>query len=128
MATQPHTRPLHSVPDLGFGDKLRRLRLELGMDQREFADEIGVNHATLSRYELSARAPRSALLVASAVQLRYGSADVDLWGWLLNECPRQDSNLQPAVYTSAQVIDLGAERARRRPVRRLARRLEAVPA
>jgi len=72
------------IPAIGFGDRLRRLRLELGLDQRQMAQEIGgIDHATLSRYESSSRTPRSAPHIAASVQLRFGSADVDLRTWLL---------------------------------------------
>lgn len=69
----------HRIPKIGFGDRLRRLRISLGMDQREFAAEVGLKPATLGNYELSEATPRSARLVANSIQLRYGIPS----SWLL---------------------------------------------
>ena len=92
-----HATHLDQPPTLGFGDRLRRLRLDLGMEQRAFAAEIDIHPATLSRYELATEPPRVAPLVAAAIQLRYGSSQVDLRSWLL-ELPHVDSNHEPADY------------------------------
>jgi hypothetical protein len=54
------------------------------MDLREFGDAVGIHYATLSRYETSDHEPRNAKHVASTIQLRFGSASLDLKRWLLN--------------------------------------------
>lgn len=92
---------LAAVPHVGFGDRLRRIRLELGMDQRTFAGELGVTNPTLSRYETASGAPRAAALVAAAVQLRFGSADVDLKTWLIT-----GRGTQPTDQVFPQVTEL----------------------
>ena len=73
------------IPVVGFGDRLRRFRLSLGMDQREFADALGgaFSHATLSRYESMEGTPRAAVLVANSVELRYATVIYDSTGDLL---------------------------------------------
>jgi transcriptional regulator with XRE-family HTH domain len=76
-------RTIRTKPTIGFGDRLRRLRLDLGMDQRQFAEAIGVDHATISRYETAARPPRAATHIAASIQLRFAEPGVDLRGWLL---------------------------------------------
>lgn len=108
MATSAPT--LIPTPRIGFGDRLRRLRLDLGLDLREFGEAIDVSHSTLSRFEASHSTPRNAPHVAASIQLRYGaSSPIDLREWLLSgaEIPsgtpgRQTTgseapNSQPAV-------------------------------
>lgn len=68
--------------ELTFGDRLRRARLNLGLDQRDFAKGIDMHHATVSRYEHDGgRGDSSTRRVALLIQLRYGvSADWLLYG------------------------------------------------
>lgn len=66
--------------EVTFGDRLRRARLNLGMDQRDFAKGIDVHHATISRYEHDGgRDDASTRRLAHLVQGRYG---IDA-AWLL---------------------------------------------
>ena len=55
-----------------FGDRLRRLRLSQGMDQKQFGDAIGVSGATVGKYELQLHDPRQARLVLNSIRLVYG--------------------------------------------------------
>lgn len=71
------------LPRIGFGDRLSRLRLHLGMDQREFAAAIGLTHATLGRYGLVPHEPNTATLIANSVELRFGVPAE----WLLGRKP-----------------------------------------
>ena len=66
-----------------FGDRLRRLRLSQGMDQKQFGDAIGVSGATVGKYELQLHDPRQARLVLNSIRLVYGkdaAAFVDAFG------------------------------------------------
>lgn len=67
------------IPSIGFGDRLRRLRITVGMTQDEFGEAIGLAGATIGKYELIAYEPKTAKLVANSVQLRFGVPA----GWLL---------------------------------------------
>ena len=55
-----------------WGDRLRRIRLNRRMDQREFAAAIGVKPATVGNYETGDHEPRTSALVANTIELRFG--------------------------------------------------------
>jgi transcriptional regulator with XRE-family HTH domain len=56
-----------------YGDRVRRVRLDEGMDQRRFAAEIGVEQPTLGRHERLDEPPsRNRRAIASMIQLRFG--------------------------------------------------------
>lgn len=90
------------IPVVGYGDRLRRIRLDLGMDQRQFADSIQMNHGTYGHHELSHHVRRGARQLANSIELRHG---VPAW-WVLGEsspdtdelCAARDSNPEPADY------------------------------
>lgn len=46
------------IPEWTFGDKLRKARAEVGMDQREFAMALGLTSSTLAAYETGRANPR----------------------------------------------------------------------
>lgn len=70
MSTQP-VGAIH--PDeITWGDRLRRLRLNRDMDQRQFAAMLDVRPATIGNYEVSGHKPRTAALVENSVELRFG--------------------------------------------------------
>lgn len=75
MSTQPGEVP---VPAITFGDRVRRLRLNLHLTQDEFADTIGVGRATIGKYELLVEAPRTHRLMRNSLELRFGR-DVAQW-------------------------------------------------
>lgn len=60
------------VPRIGFGDRLRRVRIEAKMTQDEFGEAVGLAGATIGRYELVSHQPKTAKVVANSVQLRFG--------------------------------------------------------
>ena len=102
MTTQPESGKTW-IPELGYGDRLRRIRLDLDMDQREFAESIQMNKGTYGHHELSYHVRRGAKLVANSIELRHG---VPAW-WTLgespvseidDECAARDSNPEPADY------------------------------
>lgn len=67
------TPTLTGLPQITFGDRVRRLRLDVGMTQDEFADAIGVGRATIGKYELLREAPRTYRLMRNSLELRFGS-------------------------------------------------------
>jgi transcriptional regulator with XRE-family HTH domain len=101
MTIQP-VGQLIPPPELGFGDRLRRFRLKMGMDTREFAAETGIgSHSTLSRHENADHAPRNARNIAASIQLRYGHlAAYDIRQWLLTGkvVPPGTPGAQPTGY------------------------------
>ncbi len=69
MTTMPNdSEPLH----ITFGDRLRRLRLSHGMDQKQFGDAIGVSGAAVGKYELQLHVPRQSRLILNSIRLVYG--------------------------------------------------------
>ena len=46
------------VPEFSLGDRLRKARESTGLTVREFADEIGVSHGTITNAEGDKRAVR----------------------------------------------------------------------
>ena len=60
------------IPTITFGDRLRRLRMDLHLSQDELGQEIGVSGATIGKYEVLPRPTRMARHVAASIQLRYG--------------------------------------------------------
>jgi len=55
-----------SVNLVDFGDKLKELRMQAGMTQRQLAALIGVTKSVISFYELRERAPSPDVLVKLA--------------------------------------------------------------
>src|SRR5215831_15983397 len=63
---------LQAVPNESYGHKLRRLRLSLGLSQRQVADTVGCSHETLGPWELCERTgatPENAVIVRRAINL-----------------------------------------------------------
>ena len=52
--------------DFNFGDRLKELRLQNGMTQKELGDRIGVTKSVVSFYELRERTPSPDVLVKLA--------------------------------------------------------------
>lgn len=52
--------------DFNFGDRLKELRLQNGMTQKNLADRIGVTKSVVSFYELRERTPSPEVLVKLA--------------------------------------------------------------
>lgn len=79
-ATATHTA---WVPEWSFGDRIRKVRVELGMDQREFAAKLGIKAPTLSSYEAGRANPRARDLpkLASRLELLTGVPRSWFMGW-----------------------------------------------
>ena len=45
------------VNNMRIGDRIRKLRIELGIDQKELAERIGVANSTISRLESGQKTP-----------------------------------------------------------------------
>lgn len=56
MTTAPNTQT--RVPSWTFADRIRKARTEAGLDQREFAEQIGVKASTYATYETGRNQPR----------------------------------------------------------------------
>ena len=52
--------------DFNFGDRLKELRLQNGMTQKELGDRIGITKSVVSFYELRERTPSPEVLVKLA--------------------------------------------------------------
>lgn len=59
-------------PRVTFGDRLRRVRLNTGLTQDQFAVTIGVSGAAIGKWELQQEDPRNAQMIANAVQAVHG--------------------------------------------------------
>lgn len=91
------------IPEETFGDRLRRVRRALGMNQETFAARLGedVGVKALGAWETGTREPRGAVSLAKRIELAFNVPAA----WLLGldtpptgggpELPRQDSNLEP---------------------------------
>lgn len=56
------------VPEWSMADRLRKARELTGLDQTEFADEIGVSRGTVSRYERGEATAKRPILTVWAMR------------------------------------------------------------
>lgn len=88
-----------AVPQWTISDRLRKAREYAGLDQAQFADEVGISRRSVTNYEKGHSQPSRPVLLAWS--LRTGVA----MEWLANGgddgLPRLDSNQRPSDYTSA---------------------------
>lgn len=93
------------IPVWTLGDKLRKARVDAGLEQAELASEIGVSRNTVRNYEAEKTAPRRPVLLAWAMR-----TGVSLEWLTQDERPGPDgdagwaprgSNPQPADYKGA---------------------------
>jgi DNA-binding XRE family transcriptional regulator len=93
VVQQWHSSPMTVIPEWTLADRLRKSRQEVALDQRAFAEQLGVTSSAYAQWEAGRAIPRDVVAIAKRVQSRTG---VDaLWLLGLDERPRQDSNLQP---------------------------------
>ena len=102
------------IPQITMGDRLRRIRRDLKLGQRDFSNEIGVKESTYNAWETGRNAVADEVAIAKRIQLRWR---VPAW-WTLgldtpktptgpggpnggDECPQPGSNRRPADYKSA---------------------------
>lgn len=52
--------------EYNFGDKLKQLRLEAGLTQKQLAEQIGITKSVISFYELRERTPSPDVLIKLA--------------------------------------------------------------
>lgn len=107
MATQ-HAHDHAWVPQWEFGDRLRKVRTDLGYDQKEFAALLELKAPTLSSYEAGRANPRSKDLPALAARLELLTNVPRAWfmGWE-TENPHQSPDggavrpegLEPPTFT-----------------------------
>lgn len=99
LARMNRPQPVYDViPEFSVGDRLRKARETLGLDQTEFAKEIGISRATISRYERGDfEPPRSALLLW---QMRTGVPSE----WITTGCTPRDLNPEPTDSGSVAAV------------------------
>ncbi len=72
-----HTRRMTTQPDYAhavvpawtLGDRLRKIRLTAGMDQRSFAGALGVTASRIASWETDRATPRDLVTLAKRVEL-----------------------------------------------------------
>ena len=120
-----------NIPVWTFGDKVRKARDVAGLDQKEFAERIGITASSLAAYETGRSHPRfkDAPNIAKSIQLLTGIP----YEWFLvedgeNGGPRRartddprinGTSLWPDLYGDTDippVVDLNLERERRRTI------------
>lgn len=89
------------IPEWGFGDRLRKVRTDLGYKQEEFAELLDLNAATLSSYESGRANPRATALPALAARLELLTKVPRVWfmGWEAenpHQSPSGGSKVGPA--------------------------------
>lgn len=104
MSTQ--TEHAYVIPSWSLGDKLRKARQTIEMDQRAFASALGVPAGSLAAWETDRARPRDVVAVAKRVEMLTRIPAT----WLLGldttnphqdgpgggqKLPRLDSNQQP---------------------------------
>lgn len=83
------------IPTITFGDRLRRLRLDLHMTQGDLARAVNVSTATIGKYELLDEPTRTATHLAATIQLLYGVPRE----WLLTgTVPAQRAGIESREY------------------------------
>ena len=92
------------MPEWTFGDRIRKIRRELRLNQVEFADAIGRGDKAVAAWESGTNAPEDIVSVAKRIQVRFGVSAA----WVLGIDPpppagpgstvraRRDSNSQPS--------------------------------
>ncbi|MCL2507653.1 MAG: helix-turn-helix domain-containing protein [Oscillospiraceae bacterium] len=81
---------------MDFGNKLRSLRIDKGLNQTQLAERLGVTNSIISAYETQMRMPSLDLLVKIALEF---SVSID---WLLGM--ERISSLDIAGLTNEQVL------------------------
>ncbi|MDT4944520.1 MAG: hypothetical protein QOH14_1253 [Pseudonocardiales bacterium] len=69
------------VPQWSMADRLRKARELTGLDQSDFAKELGISRNTVANYERGRHEPRK--IVVRAWAMRTGVA----WAWLVGSDP-----------------------------------------
>lgn len=95
------------MPDLTiFGQRLKKLRQELGLSQRDFAARIGVTASALSSYEKGTMNPSLAVAVNAASE--FGESLDWLCGLAENDCrEKQTTEIETALQYFLSFSDVG---------------------
>ncbi len=99
MDNEQHTAQSEDlrIPEFSFGDRLRKIRTDMGVSQKEFALMVGLTSSTLAAYESGNGNPRFKNAQALALQVQ-DVTGVAAW-WLLDyPSPLSDSNRRPPLY------------------------------
>jgi len=67
----PTTRATY-VPRWTWGDRVRKVRRDLKLEQEQFARMIGVTQKTLASWETGARTPRDSVALAQTIEAQTG--------------------------------------------------------
>lgn len=59
--------------DYDFGNRLKELRIQSGMTQKQLAEKIGITKSVISFYELRERTPSPEILVKLAAEFKVSS-------------------------------------------------------
>lgn len=71
--TQQETgKPTRRIPQFTWGDRIARVRKDLGMDQKEFAELIGYPRGTIGGWEASGSLPRDIVTAARRIEAKTG--------------------------------------------------------
>jgi transcriptional regulator with XRE-family HTH domain len=109
------------IPEWTLSDRLRKARLSTGLQQKDFAERIGVTASAYSQWEAGNNGPRDVVTIAKRIELMTRIPATWTLGLGIDRpspggdgLPRLDSNQQPSGYAPSQVTDLRAERIARR--------------
>lgn len=86
--------PTELIPQWTVGEKIRKVRRMAGLNQIEFAQELGVKHTTLSAWETGRGEPRNMVEVARTIRDLTG---VPMWWLLGTEEPRKAEVRRPRL-------------------------------
>jgi transcriptional regulator with XRE-family HTH domain len=86
------------IPQWTIGDRLRKIRLDQGQGQRQFALDLGVASGTYSQWETGANMPRDLVAIARRIELLTRVPAAWTLGLMDLECAIRDSNPEPADY------------------------------
>ena len=88
------------VPEWTFADRLRKIRTDSGMHQREFATALGVNAATYAAWESGRNHPQSGQMVAVAKRIEMLTGVPAVWTLGLGDegSPGRTRTYKPADY------------------------------
>ena len=118
-----HTRRMSTqtaqwrVPEWTFADRLRKIRTDSGMHQREFATALGVTASAYAAWESGRNLPANLVSVAKRIEMLTGVPAAWTLGLETQNgphpgrgegfgLPRVDSNHEPADYWPGDVEDV----------------------
>jgi transcriptional regulator with XRE-family HTH domain len=93
------------IPEWSLGDRLRKVRVDSGYDQREFAELVGLTSSSLAAYETGRSSPRFKDVQPLAQRIEEVTG-VPAW-WVIGGdwSPLSDSNRRPPLYKSGALAN-----------------------